>query len=234
MQLKVIYDSRSVAEGLTSDWGFACLVGDDLLFNTGEKPGLLFGNMARLGIHPEALTSVVISHADVYHAGGLFDLLDKNPSIRIYLHPKFPQGFIANVRERWGARLTLVDTFTELSPDVYVTGPYPTREQALVIRGKAGLVVLTGCAQPNAVDILENVQQHLAEPIDLVIGGLHLACRVYQGMEDEAVEIIKGFRQLGVKRVGPCHCTGKEAIQIFRNEYGDDFVEVGAGSILQV
>jgi 7,8-dihydropterin-6-yl-methyl-4-(beta-D-ribofuranosyl)aminobenzene 5'-phosphate synthase len=234
LQLKVIYDNKSMVEGLTSDWGFSCLVGDDLLFNTGEKAPLLFENMAKLGIRPEALTSVVISHADVYHAGGLFDLLEQNPSIRIYLHPKFPQGFIANVRERAGARLMLVDTFTELSPDVYVTGPYPTREQALVIRGKAGLVVLTGCAQPNAVDILKNVQQRLSEPIDLVIGGLHLACRVYRGMEEEAVEIIKGFRQLGVKRVGPCHCTGEEAIQLFRKAYGDDFVEVGAGLTLQV
>jgi len=223
-----------MVEGLTSDWGFSCLVGDDLLFNTGEKAPLLFENMVKLGVQPSALTAVAISHADVYHAGGLFDLMEQSPSIRIYLHPKFPQGFIANVRKRWGDRLTLVDSFTELSPDVYVTGPYPTREQALVIRGKAGLIVLTGCAQPNAVDILENVQKHLAEPIDLVIGGLHLAGRVYQGMEEEAIKIIKGFRCLGVKRVGPCHCTGEEAISLFRKAYGDDFVEVGAGFMLQV
>jgi 7,8-dihydropterin-6-yl-methyl-4-(beta-D-ribofuranosyl)aminobenzene 5'-phosphate synthase len=230
LQLKVIYDNKSVVEGLTSDWGFACLVGDDLLFNTGEKAPLLLENMAKLGIRPEALTSVVVSHADVYHAGGLFDLMEQNPSIRIYLHPKFPQGFIANVRERWGDRLTLVDTFTELSPDVYVTGPYPTREQALVIRGKAGLVVLTGCAQPNAVDILENVQQHLSEPIDLVIGGLHLACR----MEDEMRKVIEGFRQLGVKRVGPCHCTGEEAVKLFKDAYGDDSLNVGVGFTVKV
>ena len=230
MQLKVIYDNKSMVEGLTSDWGFACLVGDDLLFNTGEKASLLFENMTKLGIRPSALTSVVISHADVYHAGGLFDLMEENPSIRIYLHPKFPQGFIKNVRERWGDRLTLVDSFTELSPDVYVTGPYPTREQALVIRGKTGLVVLTGCAQPNAVDILENVQQHLSEPIDLVIGGLHLACR----MEDEMRKVIEGFRQLGVKRVGPCHCTGEEAVKLFKDAYGDDSLDVGVGFTVKV
>ena len=230
MQLKVVYDSRSVVEGLASDWGFACLVGGDLLFNTGEKAPLLLENMEKLGVRSDALTSVVVSHADVYHAGGLFDLLDENPLLRIYLHPRFPQGFIANVRDRWGARLTLVDAFTELSPDVYVTGPYPTREQALVIRGEAGLVILTGCAQPNPVEILENVQKHLAGPIDLVIGGFHLVCR----MEEEVLKVIEEFRRLGVRRIGPCHCTGREAAQLFKDAYGDDCLEVGVGFTAEV
>ena len=105
----------------------------------------------------------------------------------------------------------------------------PTREQALVLRSQAGLVVLTGCGQPNIASILQNILKHLGGPIDIVIGGLHLACR----MEDEVLEAVKTFRSLGMKRTGLCHCTGEEAMQMFRDEYGDDFIEVGAGLTLQ-
>ena len=230
MELKILYDNRSMAEGIGPDWGFACMVGDDLLFNTGEKSPLLLENMSKMGVNPASLASVVVSHADVYSAGALIDLLDQTPSANVYLHSKFPQAFIANVRQKVGDRLVLADEFTEVSDGIYATGPYPTREQALVIRGESGLVVLTGCAQPSAGDILQNIRKHLDEPIDLVIGGLHLACR----MEDEVLDAIKAFRRLGVKRAGLCHCTGEEAMQMFRDEYGDDFVEVGAGLTLQV
>jgi 7,8-dihydropterin-6-yl-methyl-4-(beta-D-ribofuranosyl)aminobenzene 5'-phosphate synthase len=227
----VIYDSKSLVEGLASDWGFSCLVGNDLLFNSGRNGSLLLKNMAGLGVKPSALNSVVISNAEVDHSGGLFDLLKQNPLIKIYLHPKFPEGFIKNVREKWGDRLVLVSKFTELSPDIYVTGPYPTREQLLVIRAKAGLVVLTGCGQPNLVDMLENIQKHLAEPIYLVIGGLHLSCR----MEAEALKLIDEFQRLGVKRVAPCHCSGQEeGRKLFKDAYGDDCFDVGVGFTVKV
>jgi len=46
--------------------------------------------------------------------------------------------------------------------------------------------------------------------------------------------IVKRFRELKVRKAGPTHCTGEEAIEIFKREYGEDFVEVGAGRIIEV
>ena len=55
-------------------------------------------------------------------------------------------------------------------------------------------------------------------------------------MKDEGmIEIIvKGFRELGVKKVAPAHCTGEEAIGLFREEYKEDFLSVGVGNIIAV
>ena len=56
-----------------------------------------------------------------------------------------------------GAEVILAEGFTEVAPDIFVTGKYPTREQALVIKTEAGLVVVTGCAHPDPVPILRNI-----------------------------------------------------------------------------
>ena len=46
--------------------------------------------------------------------------------------------------------------------------------------------------------------------------------------------IVKEFHELGVKKVAPTHCTGEEAIGLFREEYKEDFLPVGLGKIIEV
>lgn len=46
--------------------------------------------------------------------------------------------------------------------------------------------------------------------------------------------IIKAFRHLGVKKVGPSHCTGEVPIQRFRKEWSQDFLEFGCGAIVTI
>ena len=66
--------------------------------------------------------------------------------------------------------------------------------------------------------------------MSLVLGGFHLG-----GTSQRRVKAtIAGFRQLGVQRVAPCHCTGDRAIQVFAEEYGDDFIEAGVGLVLDI
>jgi len=47
-------------------------------------------------------------------------------------------------------------------------------------------------------------------------------------------EIIADFRELGVKKVGATHCTGDKAIQMFREEWGKNFVELGVGRKISI
>jgi 7,8-dihydropterin-6-yl-methyl-4-(beta-D-ribofuranosyl)aminobenzene 5'-phosphate synthase len=54
-------------------------------------------------------------------------------------------------------------------------------------------------------------------------------------MNDGVIEsIVAEFRRLGVQKVAPAHCTGAKAVSLFAAEYGDDFVEAGAGRVIGV
>ena len=99
------------------------------------------------------------------------------------------------------------------------------KEQALVLDTSQGIVVITGCAHPGIVGIVKKAKEMLSKDIDLVFGGFHL-----MGTPTSQIKkIIAEFRAMGVNKVGATHCTGDEAIQMFRDEWGKDFVELGAG-----
>jgi metal-dependent hydrolase (beta-lactamase superfamily II) len=45
-------------------------------------------------------------------------------------------------------------------------------------------------------------------------------------------DIIANFRALGVAKVGPCYCTGELASRTFKKEYGNDYLNVGVGRLI--
>lgn len=62
------------------------------------------------------------------------------------------------------------------------------------------------------------------------MGGFHLGGR----SDAEIRAIIQRLKELGVKKVAPSHCTGDNAIRIFRDEWADDFIEGGLGTFNEV
>jgi len=38
------------------------------------------------------------------------------------------------------------------------------------------------------------------------------------------------LKRLGVKRIAPCHCTGKRAIEILQNTFADASIDVKVGA----
>jgi 7,8-dihydropterin-6-yl-methyl-4-(beta-D-ribofuranosyl)aminobenzene 5'-phosphate synthase len=62
------------------------------------------------------------------------------------------------------------------------------------------------------------------------MGGLHLGNASRRHVE----RIIADFRNLGVRRVAPCHCTGDRALHMFAEAYGSDFVQVGVGRVITI
>ena len=90
MKLQVICENTSAVEGFKPAWGFACMIGEDMLFDTGESDAVLFHNLQQAGVRPEDIKTVVLSHGDGDHTGGLVALVERNPSIQVVLHPAFP------------------------------------------------------------------------------------------------------------------------------------------------
>ena len=230
MKLATVYDNRSLYPHLASRWGFACLVGDDLLFDTGGDGRTLLSNMAKMGIDPSRIGTVVLSHAHGDHTGGLGSLLGTGVRPTVYVPRSFPSRFKADVRSL--TRLVEVHEPLEIRPGVHTTGEVGRGlvEQALAVETEKGLVVITGCAHPGVVEMVRHARQIGEGEVYLVLGGFHLG-----GVSGRRVErIIADFRRLGVQKVAPCHCTGDRAIEIFAEEYGEDFIRVGVGMVLDV
>jgi 7,8-dihydropterin-6-yl-methyl-4-(beta-D-ribofuranosyl)aminobenzene 5'-phosphate synthase len=231
MTLTIVYDNNAYNPRLQTDWGFACLVewGDTtLLFDTGGDGALLLSNMTKLDFDPSEVDVVVLSHIHGDHTGGLNHFLATGVRPLVYVPRAFPDDFKAQVRLQ--TELVEVDQAMEIVNDVYTTGEMGTGiiEQALVLKTSQGLVVVTGCAHPGVAEIARRAKEVGGDEIYLVLGGFHLG----QASNAEIEQITAAFRQLGVQKVGPCHCTGDKAIGYFRKAYGEGFIECGVGQVL--
>jgi len=230
VKIIVVYDNRTLYPHLASRWGFSCLVDGDLLFDTGGDGRTLLSNMTKMGIDPAGIRTVVLSHAHGDHTGGLGALLGTGVRPTVYVPRSFPARFKADVR----SLTTLVEVHgpVEIRPGIHTTGEVGRGliEQALAVETGDGLVVVTGCAHPGVVKMVRRAKESVGGKVYLVMGGFHLG-----GTSQRRVKaIIADFRQLGVQRVAPCHCTGDRAIQVFAKEYGCDFVKAGVGLALNI
>ena len=117
----------------------------------------------------------------------------------------------------------------KISEDIYSTGEMgrSIREQSLIIDTAQGLVVVTGCAHPGIVEIVDQAHGMFAKPVNLVLGGFHLGSK----NKNEIGTILQDFRRIGVQQVAPSHCTGERAIAMFAEEYGEDYIQAGAGKV---
>lgn len=232
-KITIVYDNYPYVEGLETDWGFAALVeyGEQkILFDTGTSGSILLSNLRKLDINPKKVDKVVLSHAHGDHIGGLQALLDGGARPTVYLPPSFSASYTAQLRKR--VKVVEVRPGQKLSERVYTTGelPGPPPEQALVLDTTRGLVVITGCAHPGVVTMVEWAKRHFHESPALVLGGFHL----FNKGEVYIQGVIHEFRRLDVGRVAPCHCSGMKTRAMFAKEYGDKYVEVGVGRVIEI
>ncbi|MEA3432007.1 MAG: MBL fold metallo-hydrolase, partial [candidate division WOR-3 bacterium] len=89
---------------------------------------------------------------------------------------------------------------------------------------------VTGCAHPGIVNIVRKAKELLNKNIYLVLGGFHLMAY----SEKEVKEIIKELEELGVEKIAPSHCTGGRPIELFREAWGENFLDLGCGAVFKV
>jgi 7,8-dihydropterin-6-yl-methyl-4-(beta-D-ribofuranosyl)aminobenzene 5'-phosphate synthase len=227
--LTIVYDNLPLDTRLKTAWGFACLVETGkttILFDTGGDGPTLMSNMAALGFDPRRIDTVVLSHNHDDHTGGLDALLKVNDHLDVYV----PRSFAENLKTRVGGHGHVVQVHEPMTitDHVRTTGELGTAivEQSLIVETDKGLVVLTGCAHPGIVEIVRRAKAY--GEVYLVMGGFHLGDKSAREIET----IIADLKRLGVRQVAPCHCTGDEAIQLFRAAFGADSILVGAGAIV--
>ncbi len=237
LSLITTYDNYKFNPELKTGWGFSCLIkieDKNILFDTGGDHLKLLYNMEKLKIDPKKIDMVVLSHIHWDHVGGLAGILETNPNVDVYLPKSFPPKFKEEIKS-YGARVVEVDNATKIFDGVYTTGELGTwikwiKEQSLIVKTEKGLVVVTGCAHPGVVNIVKSAKKLINDKVYLVIGGFHLLAATDLSLR----KIIKNFRELGVKKVAPCHCSGNRTRKLFEEEYKKDFIENGVGKIVKI
>jgi 7,8-dihydropterin-6-yl-methyl-4-(beta-D-ribofuranosyl)aminobenzene 5'-phosphate synthase len=237
MQIKILFDSERLSRAFSIGWGFSCLLAEKILFDTGKSAESLLANMKSMNVDISGLEAVIISHEHWDHTGGLWELVKMKEGLRVYACSGFSSDFKLKVKALKGS-IVEVNNLTEITNNVYTTGEIPaqykgknTPEQALVVRTDKGISVITGCSHPGIVKILENIQRSFSlNEFYLVMGGFHLLDKNRSTIKS----IVEEFRRMRVAKAGPAHCTGKEAITLFREEYKEDFVSVRVGLTLTV
>jgi 7,8-dihydropterin-6-yl-methyl-4-(beta-D-ribofuranosyl)aminobenzene 5'-phosphate synthase len=236
VRITYLYDNTVAVQGTKSDWGFACLVeghGRTVLFDTGARPDVLRQNMAALKVDPTKIQAVILSHEHGDHTVGM-GALPAMPGLPVYIgeHFRLPLPATDAIARIGANRVTVragqsVQVFPGFLVSEEISGK-DAYEEALIVDTPAGSVVVVGCAHPGIVAMLRRIAETTKRPIHAVIGGFHLSGTPAA----EVHTIIAGFKALGVKRAGPTHCTGDEAIRLFREAYGDGFVAGGVGTVV--
>jgi 7,8-dihydropterin-6-yl-methyl-4-(beta-D-ribofuranosyl)aminobenzene 5'-phosphate synthase len=233
-KISVVYDNNPYDRRLETDWGFSCYVEGlekSILFDTGAKGRILLSNMEKLGIHPEKIDAVVLSHFHRDHTGGWEDFLNRNDGIEVWVPYFFSLDFKQKIKEKGGS-IVEVQTSRKICEGAYTSGVFDgwIKEQCLVLETEKGLLLITGCAHPRITHILSQIRDLFKKDIYFVLGGFHLA-----GFDEEEIKaIIQKFRKLKVQKVGPCHCSGNDARMLFHEEYQKDFIETGVGKEIEI
>jgi 7,8-dihydropterin-6-yl-methyl-4-(beta-D-ribofuranosyl)aminobenzene 5'-phosphate synthase len=232
--LTILYDNYKGPEELEAAWGFSCLVegfARTVFFDTGGEGETLLHNMRHLQVTPEAIDAVVLSHNHWDHTGGLEAFLEKNSDVKVYLPEVFPDEVKCTVTEH-GAEVIETSDATEICPHIGTTPVMglDIPEQGLCVKTEEGTVVMTGCAHPGIADMVQSARKVYDGRIRAAFGGFHLK----DAWITDINFTIARLKELGVRLVGPCHCSGDECRDRMRHAFGRKYVDLAVGSRIEL
>lgn len=233
LSICIIYDNYQVDKRLDTDWGFACLVEtgvQKLLFDAGRNASLFQKNVELLGINPEEIPTLFISHEHGDHTAGISWITEVNPSIKCYL----PSAYAAQLK----ASGTLPPNSKKIEKPGHMYGPFYStgdrfeafKEQGLIVKTEKGGVLITGCGHPGPIEMIKTAKDELGIDIYALIGGLHLMRKSEEQME----KIADSLKELGVELICPTHCTGDKAIAFLAESFGKAYISGGTGQVITI
>jgi len=158
--------------------------------------------------------------------------------------------------ESLGARFNLTTKPVKISDNIMTTGEVPMvtdyeeidsslfvkegdgwqpdkllDDLSLIINTEHGLVIVLGCAHRGIINTLYHAQQLTGvKSVYAVLGGAHL----FKTSEERLRRTIAALKELGVQRLGLCHCTGLPAASLLAQEFGDKFFFNNTGTTIDL
>ncbi len=259
MEITIVFDNL-VEKGrwLTGGNGFSCIIkskSENIMFDTG-KGRETFQNMVALGINPDEIKQIVISHGHYDHTGGLYWMDPKGK--KLVCHKSFFNLQIKNgryigppisyeaARSAW--ELEEVEGVAEIADGVFVMNKVEKLfeediskglsdgtsdpfyyEIYLVIPYEAGLMLITGCSHRGIRNAVVHAEKVFGKKVRAVLGGLHLVDR-----DAEFIDKISSFFTENSINVIGCHCTGTEGKNALSKKLNGSFIEGSVGKRIKI
>lgn len=212
-----------IAEGATPEqrrikhWGLSFLIGN-VLFDTFGREDIFWESITRLKIDLTAIEHIVTSHDDWDHIDALAGILQKYPRLKVHICKNSAPALKETIQMN-GGTLIEIEAATAITARIWSlgqmradTGRGIVYEQALVIKSANGLLLVTGCAHPGILNLIQKATQQFKETPYAIIGGFHLK----DNSNETNTRIINKIKRIGVQKVCPLHCTGQTAQRIFK------------------
>jgi 7,8-dihydropterin-6-yl-methyl-4-(beta-D-ribofuranosyl)aminobenzene 5'-phosphate synthase len=190
----------------------------------------------------------VVAHPDVWTAK--YDRHEGHPARYIGI------PFARIELESLGAQFVMSRGPVKLAENIMTTGEVPMRtdyesidphlfikegedlkpdklldDRSVIVTTPAGLIVVLGCAHRGMINTLYHAQELTGvKKISMVLGGSHLI-----GAGEERVwQTIAALKELGVGRLGLCHCTSQPVAAVMAREFGEGFFFNATGHRVEV
>lgn len=232
IKVSMMYNNIGKNEALIGEWGLSILVeheGESLLFDTGGDGKILLQNFESMKVDLARISTVVISHNHGDHLYGLRGILENiSQPPKIYV----PDHELQDIQASFpGINLIGVDEPVQLNRFAWTTGQLvgsqSIYEQSIILKQGNFIYIFTGCSHPGVVHIVEKAKRiFFDEDIKLVAGGFHLMNHT----DKQILEISDKLKNLSVEKIAPSHCTGNAAMNIFQDEWENDFINFDLSS----
>ncbi len=216
-EIGIVYDDKCPKPDFLTGFGFSALVYNNFtenysLFDTGGKGDILVHNINKFNVEISNIKNVIISHNHHDHAGGLARILQKNPSIQVYVPMDDFNAFSKVFSHK---HIHGVSEMIEIEENLFISGQFKgsfNSEQSFFLKTKENeFIILVGCAHPGLEKFI--IKARNISRVRAIIGGFHG---------------FKNFSYLkGIEFIGACHCS--KYYNFIRETFPEQFKRICVG-----